>query len=130
MNTPALLSTLRALELALHTAEVRADIHRLGSLLHPHFREFGRSGDRYDRADVLREFAGAPPSYRVWSQDFALDLLSEQVALLTYRSAHVTEDGRLERHALRASLWQRTDSGWQMRFHQGTPCGAFARADP
>ena len=127
MNTPALLSTLRALELALHSADVRSDVDRLEPLLHPDFREFGRSGDRYDRADVLREFAGAAPSYRVWSQDFELDLLSERIALLTYRSAHMVEGGHLERHTLRTSLWLLTDRGWRMRFHQGTPCGPFAR---
>ena len=128
MNTAAILRILRALEVALHTPEVRSDRHRLGPLLHPDFREIGRSGAQYARADVLAEFAEAPPTYRVWSQDFAVELLSEHIALLTYRTAHIGEGERLERHTMRTSLWQLTESGWQMRFHQGTPCDAFARA--
>jgi hypothetical protein len=31
------------------------------------------------------------------------------------------EDGMLERHALRASIWKCSPDGWQIVFHQGTP---------
>lgn len=34
---------------------------------------------------------------------------------------HRDAGGVLYRRTLRASVWQRTDSGWQMRFHQGAP---------
>jgi hypothetical protein len=37
------------------------------------------------------------------------------------------DDGALERHTLRTSLWQSTGQGWQLRFHQGSPVAAFEK---
>jgi hypothetical protein len=115
------------LEVALHRPAARADIPRLDELLHPSFIEFGRSGRSYTKADMLRELPLAQPSDGIWSQDFAVNEITEDVALLTYRSAHVDGNGELSRHTLRSSLWQRAESGWQLRFHQGTPTDAFAK---
>ena len=127
MDPPEALRILRALEIALHAPEIRSDPGRLGPLLHPAFTEIGRSGKQFTRSEVLAEFVDAFPTYRVWAQDFAVAILSEQLVLLTYRSAHVTSGECLERHTLRTSLWQLTETGWRMRFHQGTPCEPFAR---
>lgn len=127
MNVSALLDTLRTLEVETHQPRVRTDHRKLGRLLHPNFFEVGRSGVLYSRDSVLTEFSNHPPSYSVWSQDFQIESLTEGLALLTYRSAHVADDGTLERHTLRASLWQSTEQGWQLRFHQGTPAAAFER---
>ena len=122
-----LLDTLRKLEVEMHQPHVRADHRKLTQLLHPKFFEVGRSGTVYSRDSVLAEFSNHPQSYRVWSQDFQIELLTEGLALLTYRSAHVADDGTLERYTQRASLWQSTEQGWQLRFHQGTPVDAFAK---
>jgi len=65
MDRDALLHTLRTLEIALHQAHVRADAVRLGQLLHLCFRDFGRSGAEYSRAQVLAEFANDPPACEV-----------------------------------------------------------------
>jgi len=127
MNVPTLLDTLRTLEIETHQPQVRADHRKLARLLHPSFFEVGRSGAIYSRDSVLTEFRDKPPSYRVWSQGFQMQPLTEALALLTYRSAHVADDGSLERHTLRTSLWQRTAKGWQLRFHQGTPVAAFEK---
>ena len=127
---PGLLETLRALEVALHQPSVRRDRRQLEQLLHPDFREFGRSGRAYDRAEVLELLAGLPQEPRpdqVWSQDFTLQPLAAGSALLTYRSARVTADGTLERHTNRSSVWQLTSEGWRMLFHQGTPTAPFAK---
>src|SRR5215831_16857292 len=121
MDVNAVFDTLRKLEVETHQPHVRTDPRKLGRFLHPHFFEIGRSGAAYSRDSVLAEFNGHPPSYRVWSQDFQVEILTEGLALLTYKSAHVSDDGTLERHAHRASLWQSTEQGWQLRFHQGTP---------
>ena len=127
MNVEPLLHTLRKLEVETHQAHVRTDQRKLGRLLHPNFFEVGRSGAIYSRDSILAEFSNHPPSYRVWSQDFRMESLTEALTLLTYRSAHVADDGTLERHTLRASLWQSTEQGWQLRFHQGTPVAAFEK---
>jgi hypothetical protein len=47
------------------------------------------------------------------------------LALLAYSSAHMADDGTLERHTLRVALWQNTPPGWRLRFHQGTPVPGF-----
>jgi uncharacterized protein YndB with AHSA1/START domain len=127
LDTKSLLDTLRTLEVALHQPEVRSDLARLERLLHESFRESGRSGRTYTRAEVLAEFSREPQAYEVWPQDFQLQPLSEGLALLTYRSAHVKSDGALERYTNRSSLWQLTEHGWQLLFHQGTPTDAFPR---
>jgi hypothetical protein len=121
-----LLATLRALEVARHQPAVRGDRARLDALLHPAFREFGRSGAIYTRDAILAEFADEAPPYTIWAQDFVAESVGEKLALLTYRSAHVDGSGGLDRHTNRMSLWQHTERGWQMRFHQGTPTAPFA----
>ena len=56
----------------------------------------------------------------IWAQDFELEVLSEDLALLIYRSAQITSSGELQRHTNRSSLWQWVEGSWKMRFHQGT----------
>ncbi len=124
--TPSPLEVLTRLERQLHRPDVRSDPRALGERLHPAFREFGCSGRTYTRDDVLAEFAAAPPAYAVVSQDYAVEALGPDLALLTYRTAHVAAGGGLERHVWRSSLWQRTAAGWQLRFHQGTLAPGFA----
>lgn len=121
MTGDSLLQTLWHLELELHQAETRCDETRLTELLHPDFEEFGRSGRRYCLDEILAEFSSESEFPQVRAEDFAVARLDEGVALLTYRSAHVSPGGKLDRHALRSSLWIRTAKGWQMRFLQGTP---------
>ena len=127
MEAADLLAKLRELEILLHQSEVRSDPARLGALLHPQFREFGRSGVEYGRTEVLAEFQGSAQPYRIWSEDFQVEELAPGTALLTYRSAHIGVAGHLERHTIRTSVWQLTPSGWKLRFHQGTPTGEFEK---
>jgi hypothetical protein len=125
-----LLEELRNLETELHKTETRHDRKRLEILLHPEFVEFGRSGTRYDRATILNEFGPDNVLPPVHSQQFDLIVLANDVALLTYISAHVDASGKLHRHTLRSSIWVRTEVGWQMRFHQGTPATDAILAQP
>lgn len=127
MATDDLLQHLRELEIALHQPDVRRDPVRPDELLHESFAEFGRSGRSYCRADILKFLSLEVPPGPVWSQDFTVAEIGEGIALLTYKSAYVDANGELHRYTLRASLWQRTARGWQMRFHQGTPTDAFAK---
>lgn len=117
--TPALLA-LQSLEVELHQSAARASAPRLHALLHADYLEFGRSGRQYTKAQILRRLPqeSAPKDMR--SENFELKVLSPGVALLTYLSWTVTPDGVCERHTLRSSIWQQSEQGWQMRFHQGT----------
>ena len=116
----AVLEELMRLEVELHSQDTRRDRNRIEALLHPDFVEFGRSGLRYTRAEVLAEFETATLP-RIRSRQFNLALLAQNVALLTYESAHIDAAGALHRHTLRSSVWVRSGAHWRMRFHQGTP---------
>jgi hypothetical protein len=116
-----LLTTLQALEVELHHPGVRCDRPRLEALLHADFHEVGRSGRRYTRQTVVDHLLATATHPTVVSEHFAVALLSADVALLTYRSAHEDAQGTRTLHTHQASVWQATAAGWQLRYHQGTP---------
>ena len=128
MSKDDLLNHLRELEVALHQPSIRSDPDRLDTLLHDSFTEFGRSGRSYNKTDVMRQLLSEQPTRTIWSQDFSVAEIAAGVALLTYKSAHLDGNGKVYRHTLRSSIWQRTADGWQMRFHQGTATDAFTKA--
>ena len=109
---------LQRLEEELWRAETRFDQHRMNEVIAEDFFEFGRSGRYYRREDTLA--ARPQPIAAVLPlPDFRVRLLTPDVAQVTYNTA-VTYDGVVE-HARRSSIWTRTATGWQLRFHQGTP---------
>jgi RimJ/RimL family protein N-acetyltransferase len=114
------LEHLRSLEVELHHPGVRCDRQRLEQLLHPDFHEVGRSGAVYDRETVIAHLAAQEEHPVIASDAFALAVLGDGVALLTYRSANVAADATRGRHTWRSSVWLRTPQGWQLRYHQGT----------
>jgi len=122
------LNILRDLEIELHQFSARSDPERLDELLHASFIEFGRSGKRYDKAGIIELLSTeADHGIAPWSQDYVLSELTDELAQITYRSAHINDAGELSQHTLRSSLWQKTDGKWQVRFHQGTPTEAFVK---
>ncbi|SDP37783.1 hypothetical protein SAMN04487981_12157 [Streptomyces sp. cf386] len=104
-------------ELRLMDPEVRRSPELLGSLLHPEFHEFGSSGRRWDRASTMSRLpADTDPVDRyVVTSEIQGVRLAPDVVHLTFDTVY---DGG---HAHRSSLWRRTDDGWRMYFHQGTP---------
>ena len=116
-----LLAQVKALELELHHPGVRYVRKRLEQLLHLDFYEVGRSGRIYSRETVIEHLASQQHQPAVMSDGFAVVNIAADVALLTYRSAHILPDGGLANHALRSSLWVNSAAGWQLRYHQGTP---------
>jgi len=125
MKRNELFEELRVLEAELHKPEIRSNRDQLTALLHESFVEYGRSGRRYDKEEILKQIPSKNSTESVWSQEYALQEIADDVALLLYKSAHINEDGKLTRHTNRSSLWQRTEVGWQMRFHQGTATDEF-----
>lgn len=112
---------LEQLEECLWIAESRFDMDWMERTLAPDFFEFGRSGRVYRREDTLG-IESQSIDARLPLKNFEARLLSSDVALVTYISA-VTYDG-VEDIGNRSSIWSRTESGWQLRFHQGTPVTA------
>lgn len=111
---------LEQLERELHSAGTRQSASRLKELLHPEFREIGRSGRVYSRSAILERLADSEPP-KVHAEQFRRVELQPGVSLITYKSAHIAEDGGLCRHSLRSSIWILGEEGWRMVFHQGTP---------
>ncbi|GAA3529987.1 nuclear transport factor 2 family protein [Streptomyces osmaniensis] len=104
-------------ELRLLDPDVRRSPEQLGALLHPDFHEFGSSGRRWDRASTLARLPQDtdPADRYVVTSGIEGVRLAPDLVHLTFDTVY---DGR---HAHRSSLWRRTDAGWQMYFHQGTP---------
>lgn len=113
---------LLALEETLWRTATRFDRGWLEKVLHPDFQEFGRSGRRWSRAEII----GVPAAdITVAWPPLHLDvrLVAPGVALLTY--VVVDGDGAA---ANRSSLWLQEPTGapdgtpaWRLRFHQGGP---------
>ena len=115
-----LLQELQSLEVELHHPGVRCSRERLEQLLHPEFHEVGRSGRSYNRETIVNFLAAQESQPVIAPEEFSVAIVGPGVALLTYRSAHVEQDARLVNHTLRASIWLKASTGWQLRYHQGT----------
>ncbi|TXS43646.1 nuclear transport factor 2 family protein [Streptomyces sp. OR43] len=109
-------------ELRLLEPGVRASPDAVTALLDPEFTEFGASGRRYDRTSVLAVTSAVDESDPGPSAVTGMSgvLLAPGLVHLTYTSER---NGRRFR---RSSLWRRSDAGWRMYFHQGTPAGPAA----
>ena len=108
---------LRELEESMWRSETRFDQTYMDRILAPDFFEFGRSGRIYRREDTL----GAPRmeiSAKLPLENFEVHLIDTNVALVTYVSEATYDDVQI---ANRSSIWSKTEWGWQLRFHQGTP---------
>lgn len=116
----ALLAELTALESELHHPGVPCTRERLEQLLHPDFHEVGRSGVRYTRQVVIDFLATRTQVPNVVAHDHRVESLASDIALLHFRSHELGSDGVPCHAALRASLWRRTATGWQLSYHQGT----------
>jgi hypothetical protein len=112
---------LQRLEQELLRPDVRRSPAKMAALLADDFLEFGRSGHKYGKADLIATVAPLDEG-RLSLQEFAAKALAPSQALVTYRSTRHHRDGHAE-HAWRSSIWRRTAHGWQMVFHQGTPTG-------
>ena len=111
---------LLGLELALQTRDVRNSEEKLRELLAPEFREFGRSGLAYTFDDIVTHLVAETGPNNTSISDFSATMLSDTIALATYRGTRVNDDGsRLFTN--RSSIWRLDPDGkWRMVFHQGT----------
>lgn len=115
-TSPDMTEALVALEHSLWRAESRFDTALMAETFAPGFFEFGRSGRRYTRDDLLID-TGAP--FEAQLHDLKITPLSATVALVTYVSERRGTEGT--DWGNRASIWDRASGRWQLRFHQGTP---------
>jgi hypothetical protein len=105
-------ATLLDLERAMWTDATRGDRSWMADHLAASFTEFGWSGRRSTRDDILGMVVGP---IGAGLADMAVRPLGPDTALVTYRSIEARGDGN------RASVWTRRNGRWRLDFHQGTP---------
>lgn len=125
--TAAEINELQELELRLLQPGVRADRQQVMALLAEEFFEIGASGKVYDRQGAAEALALADGG-SVSLSDFLARALEPDLVLVTYRSFW-RGPGDARAQALRSSLWRRTETGWMLLFHQGTPAGSTVQAE-
>ncbi|MFZ1086379.1 MAG: DUF4440 domain-containing protein [Terracidiphilus sp.] len=114
------LEELRQREPIFHTPEFGSAAVEFERATAPDYWEVGASGRRYSREFILA-WAEQSLSHFVdakaadWrTEDFGLRRLGSDTYLLTYT---LDQAGRRTR---RSTIWQRTEDGWRILYHQGT----------
>ena len=115
------LETLQKLEQELQDPLARKNPERLRELLHPDFEEVGRSGKTYYRDEIIAELSTELPGPPIGSESYRASEISEGSIILRYVSYQKEEGGALTHRCEGVSIWQLLDSGWRLRYHQGTP---------
>ena len=115
----ALLDELRLLEGQLATATIEPE--RLAQLIAADCIEFGASGRRYNKSQIL-EAAGCRDNTHLSMTEFEIRHLGPGLVLVTYFARQYT--GAEPRCSRRSSIWKKEQGEWQLLFHQGTlsPC--------
>ncbi|MEU9186793.1 DUF4440 domain-containing protein [Streptomyces sp. NPDC048484] len=107
-------------ELRLLDPEIRRSPALVGALLHPGFHEFGASGRHWDRAAIIEMLTETTETTEPDAAPVAASRM--RGVRLAPDVVHLTFDTESNgRHAHRSSLWRRTEDGWRLYFHQGTP---------
>lgn len=112
------IAELRRREETLWTRQTRFDRAYMERVLSEEFIEFGRSGRRYSRAECL---AFPDQTLDATLRDVDVCEIAPSVALVTYRSEVRNAEVQV---SYRSSVWVKTDAGWVLHFHQGTPTTA------
>lgn len=119
----SLFERILSLEESLLQPAVRSSPAALAELLADDFIEFGSSGKIYSQQQLVDLLPHETEvAYSLY--DFQVRELAPAVVLATYRTTRTTAGGRQKSHALRSSIWGRTDGRWRLLFHQGTPTTA------
>ena len=109
---------LNELETSLWQAKTLFNRTYMDRILASDFFEFGRSGRRWTRDECLDFGNAAEIDAKLPLEDFNVLMIDDQTALVTYVSEVMYETVL---RSNRSSLWSKTDIGWKLRFHQGTP---------
>ena len=114
-----LTNLIKTLEVELLQPDVRKSASKLNELLSDDFFEFGSSGDRYTKQDVIR-FLAETNEAKFVIRDFKIKELSPDNVLATYIIEKEDLESGKKSWSLRSSIWQNRDGNWQIIFHQGT----------
>jgi hypothetical protein len=109
------LDAVQAAELSLLSSAVRHDRGKLDQLLHPEFREIGRSGRVWTREEIIAALSAERDRPEPDADEWAFTRLSDDLVHVTYR---LTAPTGTSRHS---SIWDVAGRSPRIRFHQGTP---------
>lgn len=101
--------------------EVRQSAEKTSELLADGFTEFCSSGYiyHYNQGQAIDENTNLQSMD--WEiTDFAINPLSNECILATYRLIKHSELNENKKYSLRSSIWKCFDGKWKMIFHQGT----------
>ena len=112
------------LESDLLKPEIRQSIEKTGELLADGFVEFCSSGYvwHYNKGDSVDEKI-QPINWEI--KDFAINQLSDDCILATYKLIKHSEINENKKYSLRSSIWKCFDGRWKLFFHQGTLISKF-----
>ena len=113
-------ATIRKAEELLLSMNVRKNKVKFAALLCDDFKEFGASGRVFTKDSIINSLTTSDEQWNFQIEDFEIEFLSVAYANVTYKLSVFSIDGILLRQSLRSSLWHKSRSDWQMKFHQGT----------
>lgn len=109
------------LEQQLANPSTRGNAAVLDQLIADDFIEFGASGRRFTRTDIIAQLTAETdfPAYEL--VDFEVRPLGDTTLIAMYRiPARPDANGSSKPGSLRSSVWKLSKNGWQICFHQGT----------
>lgn len=112
-------NTIHELETSLLKPEIRSSKEALDKLLTDDFVEFGTSGNKYTKTDILERLPLNTNNVVYIVSDFEIKILSEDIIMTNFKTDRTINDTE-KVFSLRTSLWRKEENGWRMFFHQGT----------
>lgn len=120
MSKDIITAQLLRMEEAMADPAVRKSKEAMAHILDPEFREIGASAQVFsynETLDTLAQESDFTP-YKV--TDFHLEILSPDIALVTYEIPARECKGVMKPGSRRSSIWALTNGEWRLKFHQGT----------
>ena len=111
-----MIELLLKLEMSLWINETRNNYDYLNKVLHPDFKEFGKSGKTYSKTDLLQNL-DLHIKAKFPFKNLDVKQIDDSSFLITYQ-AEIVENGK-SIISNRSSIWIGKDS-FQLLFHQGT----------
>ncbi|MCP5375406.1 MAG: DUF4440 domain-containing protein [Rickettsiaceae bacterium] len=115
-----LTDTIKKLELSLLKPEVRSSKDMLDKLIADDFIEFGTSGNKYTKKDILDRLPNSPEDARYQASDFSIEMSPENFVVVKFKTKKIINKKETI-FSSRVSYWRKTDLGWQIFYHKSTP---------
>lgn len=121
MSDQDLKNRIYALELELASSSARCDHERLDAILREDFIEFGASGRRFTKPEIVELLTTEEDFTPYTLEEFEVKPLGTDTLLATYRiPPRPGPEGDVKPGSRRSSIWQHSGEQWQIIFHQGT----------